>query len=59
MDNKDIFDPLYVDKSETFAESEKSEIKRFLKSPINEKELYNYGSSKPKRVIIRGKISGR
>ncbi|HEO1398273.1 hypothetical protein [Legionella bozemanae] len=59
MNNKDIFDTDYIDKTSTNTESEKSEMKKFLKSPITEKEFHNYGTSKPRRVIIRGKISGR
>lgn len=59
MNKNDIFNTDYVDRNSTNAESEKSEVKKFIKSPISEKEFHNYGTSKPKRIIIRGKISGR
>lgn len=60
MTDTEFFDASYVTPSSTKSEhTEKSKIKEFLKNPINEKEMISYGSSKPKRIVIRGKISGR
>lgn len=58
MSNNNIFDPAYIkNRDQTTARKERSEIKEFLKSPVEKKELERYGSSKPRRVVIRAKIA--
>ena len=54
MPNNEIFDADYVIQSPgTEATKEVSEVKKLLKDPFPEKEMTKYGTSKPKRVIIK------
>lgn len=58
MPSEDIFDEMYVGGQDQTPEApKKSELKAFLKEPLEEEELERYGSSKPKRVVIRAKIT--
>ncbi len=54
----DIFDSSYV-KSEknTQASSDKSKTKEFLKETVKLEDMEKYGSSKPRRILIKAKIS--
>jgi hypothetical protein len=54
-----IFDTNYVGDKSTEGSTSSSEIKKFLKSPISEEQIKRYGTSKPKRVVIKANISGR
>lgn len=53
-----IFDSKYVDEKPTQGEKPGSELKKFLKSPIDQDKIKNYGTSKPRRIVMKGKISG-
>ena len=54
----EIFDSSYVGNKSTEGSKTDSEVKKFLKNPIDEGQMKNYGTSKPKRIIIKAKISG-
>lgn len=57
MSKQNYFDPSYVSEQQTAQPTkEKSEVKRLLKEGVNEEEMSRYGSSKPRRIVIRGKI---
>ena len=58
MTNK-IFDTSYVSEESTVGDKPVSSINNFLKSPISEEQIKRYGTSKPRRVVIKAKISGR
>lgn len=52
-----VFDKDYVgDAPSTVAPAPKSEMKSFLKQPVDQNELKRYGSSKPRRVVIRARL---
>ena len=54
-----IFNDDYISQNdETPVIKESSELKKFLKQVSSEDALEKYGSTKPKRVIIRAKIYG-
>jgi len=54
---KDIFDSLYVEKSSgTVTSKPESGVKKFLKEPIDKQDMKKYGSSKPRRVVIKAQI---
>lgn len=55
MNHSDIFDSKYVGGDPQ--PEKKSEVKKFLKKPIDDEEIKKYGTSKPRRIIIRAKIS--
>jgi hypothetical protein len=58
MADKDIFDTSYVARDETAeVRTELSQVQAFLVQPIEEKEMSQYGTSKPKRMIIRARIA--
>jgi hypothetical protein len=55
--SKDIFDSEYVGQpSGTATAKQTSEIKKFLKDPVIRQDMNKYGSSKPRRVVIKAKI---
>lgn len=54
--SSDIFDSSYVDADSTFTQKRQSEFKKFLKQPVEEEDIKKYGSSKPKRIVIKAKI---
>lgn len=57
MTGSNPFDEEYVGGApSTAAEDPKSATKQFLKKPIKERELIQYGTSKPTRVVIRAKL---
>ncbi|GAW87813.1 conserved hypothetical protein [Bathymodiolus platifrons methanotrophic gill symbiont] len=57
MSNSNYFDTTYVENNQTVKPvMERSEIKSFLKESTSEEEMLRYGSSKPRRVVIKGKI---
>lgn len=57
MSSQDIFDSSYVSGEQTSQPTkERSEVKRLLKEATSEQEMSRYGSSKPRRIIIKGKI---
>ncbi len=57
MSKENYFDSEYVGDSQTSQPVEKgSEIKRLLKESTDEQEMLRYGTSKPFRVVIKGKI---
>jgi hypothetical protein len=53
-----IFDTHYISEQSTEGSESNSEIKKFLKNPISEEQIKRYGTSKPKRVVIRANTSG-
>lgn len=55
---EEIFDSNYVGDKSTEGRKSDSEVKKFLKSPIDEEQMKIYGTSKPKRIIIKANISG-
>ncbi len=55
--DKDIFDSSYVGKpSGTETSKQGSEVKKILKEPVGKKDMDKYGSSKPRRVVIKAQI---
>jgi hypothetical protein len=55
--SKDIFNSEYVGQASGTATSEQaSEVKKFLKDPVVKQDMNKYGSSKPRRVVIKAKI---
>ncbi|KPK51727.1 MAG: hypothetical protein AMS22_10415 [Thiotrichales bacterium SG8_50] len=57
MSDQDLFDRKYTgDGPSTSAPEQKSQLKQFLKQPLEQPELQRYGTSKPVRVIIRAKL---
>ena len=57
MSNKDYFDSAYVGEDQTSQPIQKgSEVKRLLKESTDELEMLRYGTSKPFRIVIKGKI---
>jgi len=58
MSNSNFFDASYVDRSsDTSQPARNLEAREFLKQPIKEEELIKYGSSKPRRVIIKAEVT--
>lgn len=54
----EYFDPSYVNSSgKTTQTKKKSETKTLLKETTNEEDMSRYGSSKPKRIVIKAKIT--
>ena len=52
-----IFDSSYVGKpSETSTSKQESGVKKFLKEPVEKRDMNKYGSSKPRRVVIKAII---
>lgn len=57
MTNQDYFNSDYVGREQTNpGKKEGSEIRKLLKEAVNEEDMARYGSSKPKRIIIKSKI---
>lgn len=57
MSQDSIFDSSYVGAQQTVPIAErKSIMKDFLKSPVSQDDIDKYGSSKPKRIMIRAII---
>lgn len=55
--NQDVFDKVYVgDAPSTAAPEQKSQLKQFLKHPLEQPDMERYGTSKPTRIIIRAKL---
>jgi hypothetical protein len=53
-----IFDSSYVNSDEkTSSPKKQSEAKPFSKEVIKEEEMSRYGSSKPRRIVIKAKIT--
>jgi hypothetical protein len=59
MIEENIFDPKYVESKSTDASHSGSNVKKFLKKPISPEDIIKYGTSKPRRELIKGKTSGR
>lgn len=58
MPNDDIFGSDYVNNTkDTTPTKKKSEVKSLLKESIKEEDMTVYGSSKPKRIVIKAKIT--
>ena len=58
MPNDDYFVSAYVNNTEDTTRSKnKSEVKILLKESIKEEDMSVYGSSKPKRIVIKAKIT--
>ncbi len=58
MANDDIFDSSYVNNTdETSVSKKESEVKNLLKDTTKEEEMARYGTSKPKRIVIKAKIT--
>ena len=52
-----IFDSSYVGPpSGTSTSKPESEMKKFLKTPVDKQDMNKYGSSKPRRVVIKARI---
>ena len=57
MSNQNLFDSEYVGVAQTVATKEpESELKEFIKKPIESHDLQSYGTSKPIRITIRAKL---
>lgn len=57
MSQNNVFDGSYVGSQQTAPLVEnKSAMKDFLKSPVSQDDIDKYGSSKPKRIVIRATI---
>lgn len=57
MSNKEFFDSAYVGEDQTSHPIEKiSEVKKLLKESTDEREMRRYGTTKPFRIVIKGKI---
>ncbi len=58
MPNSNIFDESYAGGEATeAAKPEKSQTKQFLKDPLPSSDAKKYGISKPRRIVIRGRIA--
>lgn len=54
---KDIFDTLYVgEPSGTVTSKPESGVEKFLKETVDKQDMNKYGSSKPRRVVIKAQI---
>ena len=54
----EIFDSDYVSVEQTKTDLPKSsEIKDFIKDPVEQDDMVKYGTSKPNRIIIKAKIT--
>jgi hypothetical protein len=57
MKQLDVFDNNYIPQQQTEAIGQKKlGMKDFLKNPVSKDDIEKYGSSKPKRVLIRASI---
>lgn len=57
MSNKDYFNSAYVGEDQTSQPVEKiSVVKKLLKESTDELDMQRYGTSKPFRIVIKGKI---
>jgi len=56
MADLQIFSDEYVGNEETASAPVKSRVKEFLKDPVSIEQMKKYGTSKPKRVLIKAKI---
>lgn len=57
MSDKKIFDEKYVEASPTTtAPQAKSQLREFLKKPIQDSDLKLYGASKPIRITVRAEL---
>ena len=53
-----IFDSTYVrDDASTSGLQDKSSLKEFLNDPIKKEELKEYGTSKPRRVLVKAIVT--
>lgn len=58
MNSDDIFDSSYVSNADDTSVSKKtSEVKNLLKDSVKQEEMAKYGTSKPKRIVIKAKIT--
>ncbi len=58
MSNDDIFGSEYVNNTgDTSSAQKKSEVKSLLKEPVKEEDMEKYGTSKPRRVLIKATIT--
>lgn len=58
MANEDIFDSSYVNNAvNTTSVKKESEVKMLLKETTKKEEMSRYGTSKPKRIVIKAKIT--
>jgi hypothetical protein len=57
MSNQNLFDSEYVGEAQTATMKEpESELRKFIRQPIERQELQSYGTSKPVRITIRAKL---
>lgn len=57
MQPNNFFDESYVEKQKTVAiVNEHSAMKEFIKNPVSKDDIAKYGSSKPKRKLMRAVI---
>lgn len=56
MSSKEIFSKEYVENISTSTIKKESQTKKFLKSPLQESDIKKYGTSMPRRIVIRAKI---
>lgn len=55
--SNNIFDSSYIgSQTSTSTPKQASGVKKFLKEPIDSKQMNKYGTSKPRRVVIKAKI---
>ena len=58
MANEEIFDSSYVNSTDnTTPVKKQSVVKALLKDTTKEAEMSRYGTSKPKRIVIKAKIT--
>lgn len=58
MTKNDFFDSSYVSSVEnTTSVKKQSEVKALLREATKKEEMSRYGTSKPKRIVIKAKIT--
>lgn len=60
MSTQNLFDSKYVGEAQTATiatiKEPESELRKFIRQPIERQELQSYGTSKPFRITIRAKL---
>ena len=57
MSNQNLFGSEYVGETQsTSAQEQESELRKFIRQPIERHALQSYGTSKPVRITIRAKL---
>lgn len=56
MKNDDIFGDYVGNDTGTSADKQGKEIKKFLSKTLEDSDIERYGSSKPKRIVLKARI---